>query len=154
MTKLYLVRHAKAGDRTRWEEPDDLRPLSKPGRKQADRLADRLADAEIERVVSSPRVRCRQTVEPLAQRLRLPVDLSDALVEGARLTDALALLDKVALAPAVLCTHGDVIGAVLEHLVRRGVPLGDDIGIAKGSTWVLHADDGEIVKARYLPPPK
>src|SRR5205085_3956418 len=92
----YLVRHAKAGSRAKWTAPDDLRPLSKPGRRQADALADALGDTGITRIVSSPHVRCRQTVEPLAARCGVQVESSDALAEGASLADALTAFDKVA----------------------------------------------------------
>ncbi len=151
---IYLVRHGKAGDRTRWDGPDDLRPLSKGGRKQAEAFVEQLADAPVDRIVTSPSVRCRQSVEPLAEQRRLPVDLADELVEGAPLPDALRLLEKVAHEHAVLCTHGDVAGEVLSHLERRGVDLGDVVKLEKGSTWVLDVEDGEVVAARYLPPPK
>jgi 8-oxo-dGTP diphosphatase len=153
MTRLYLVRHAKAGDRSAWSGPDDLRPLTKAGRRQADALADLLADVGIERVVSSEYVRCRQTVEPLAERLRLPVDLADALVEGAPLTETLALLDKLSLTPAALCTHGDVIGNVIQHLIAYRIPVSDDLRLEKGSVWELRVKKGAIIGARYFPSP-
>lgn len=150
---IYLVRHGKAGNRGHWDGPDDLRPLSKTGRRQALGLADQLSGAPIEHVVTSPFVRCRQSVEPLAERLRLPVDLADELGEGAPLADALRLIEKVGHENAVLCTHGDVVGDLLHHLDRKGVPLGDVVKLEKGSAWVLEVEDGEIVAARYLPPP-
>jgi predicted HD phosphohydrolase/phosphohistidine phosphatase SixA len=139
---IYLVRHGKAGDRGHWDGPDDLRPLSKAGRRQALGLADELSDAPIEHVVTSPFVRCRQSVEPLAERLRLPVDLADELAEGALVGDAFRLIDKFAytLANAVLCTHGDVMGNVLDLLARRDVPLGGHIKLEKGCTWVFDVD--------------
>jgi 8-oxo-dGTP diphosphatase len=71
---IYLVRHAKAGNRRDWHGEDDLRPVSPSGQRQADAIADTIADVGVERIVSSPYVRCRQTVDPLAQRLRLPVE--------------------------------------------------------------------------------
>jgi phosphohistidine phosphatase SixA len=151
---IHLVRHGKAGDRSQWDGPDDLRPLSKVGRRQAMRLAQQLADAPIEHVVTSAYVRCRQTVEPLAEQLRLAVDLADELVEGALVGDALRLIDKFAYTHAVLCTHGDVLGNVLENLERRGVPLGNTKKLEKGSTWVLEFDDGEITSGHYVPAPK
>ncbi|HUF83952.1 MAG TPA: phosphoglycerate mutase family protein, partial [Acidimicrobiia bacterium] len=107
---IYLVRHGTAGDRSRWEGPDDLRPLSKAGRKQAEKLVEQLADASIDHIVSSPYVRCRQSVEPVAEQRRLPVDLADELAEGAPLADALVWIGKVGHEHAVLCTHGDVVG--------------------------------------------
>ena len=39
-TQVHLVRHAKAKNRTEWTEPDDLRPLTKRGRREAVALAD------------------------------------------------------------------------------------------------------------------
>ena len=151
---IYLVRHGKAGDRSQWEGPDDLRPLSKAGRKQAEKLVEQLADASIDHIVSSPYVRCRQSVEPVAEQRRLPVDLADELAEGAPLADALVLIGKVAHEHAVLCTHGDVVGDLLHHLDRKGVPLGDVVKLEKGSTWILEVEGSEIVAARYLSPPK
>ena len=149
---IYVVRHGKAGSRAAWTDPDDLRPLTKAGRRQADAIADALADVVVTRILSSPYVRCRQTVEPLAERVRLPVDLSDALGEGAPLTDALALLDKLGDDTAVLCTHGDVVGELLGHCVRHGVAVETDL-LTKGSTWVLETEAGAIVSTRYVPPP-
>lgn len=149
---IYVVRHAKAGSRSGWDGPDDQRPLSKPGRRQADALADELAEAEPSRIISSPYVRCRQTVDPLAARLRLPVELSDALAEGAPLSDTRALLSKVGDETAVLATHGDVIGWLLDDLARSGVVLGDD-QLEKGSTWILELEAGVVATAEYRPPP-
>jgi|SRR6476619_4455622 len=148
----YLVRHAKAGSRRDWSKDDDLRPLSPVGHRQAARIADALADTGATRVVSSPFVRCRQTLDPLAQRLRLPLELSDALAEGAPVTDTLRLIEKVSAETAALCTHGDVVGNLIEHLKNAGVPVDDD-RLEKGSIWELETRDGEIVGAHYQPPP-
>jgi broad specificity phosphatase PhoE len=149
---IYLVRHAKAGSRRDWSGDDDLRPLSPVGHRQADAIADALADLGVKRITSSPFVRCRQTLDPLAHRLRLPLELSDALAEGAPLTDTLRLLEKVTGETTVLCTHGDVIANVINHLQATRVPLDDD-RLEKGSIWVLDTRDGEIVGGHYLPPP-
>lgn len=149
---VYVVRHAKAGSRSSWSGPDDLRPLTKAGRRQADALVELLGDVGITRIVSSPYVRCRQTVEPLAQRTRLPVDLSDALAEGAPLAEVLRLIEKVSDEPAALCTHGDVIDALLDHLRDHEVPVVGDAS-EKGSTWALETHSGTVVAARYLEPP-
>jgi 8-oxo-dGTP diphosphatase len=149
---LYVVRHGKAGSRSAWTEPDDLRPLIKAGRRQAAVIGDALATTPVRQILSSPYVRCRQTVEPLAERLRLPVDLSDALEEGAPLAETLALVDKIGDDIAVLCTHGDVMGELLSHCVRQGVPVKTDL-LQKGSIWVLETEAGTIVDARYVPPP-
>jgi len=149
---VYVVRHGKAGSRRKWEGPDDLRPLSEPGKRQAEATAECLADEKITRIVSSPMVRCRQTVEPLAERLLLPVDLSDALTEGAPLEESWGLLEKFNEEQAVLCTHGDVMGNLVFRAERLGVQIDDD-RLEKGSTWVFDFEAGAVVAARYIPPP-
>jgi 8-oxo-dGTP diphosphatase len=149
---IYLVRHAKAGSRSAWDGPDDQRPLSKSGRRQTAAITDTLADSGVTRILTSPYVRCSQTVEPLAERLRIPVDLSDALAEGAGVADALELVEKYADEDTVLCSHGDVIGDLLRHCETLGIALGGD-RLEKGSTWILDVDAGHVVSARYVPPP-
>jgi broad specificity phosphatase PhoE len=150
---IYLVRHGRAGDRSKWEGPDDLRPLSKVGRRQALGLVELVEDRPIDRIVSSPYVRCRQSVEPLAEQRRLPVDLADELTEGAPLAAALRLVDKVTHEHAVLCTHGDVLTELLSHFERQGLALGKSAKLEKGSVWELDVDEGQVVSARYHPPP-
>jgi 8-oxo-dGTP diphosphatase len=150
--KLFLVRHAKAGSRRAWAGDDELRPLSKRGRTQARALAKRLVGENVGRIVSSPYVRCVETVTPLGEKIGVEVERSDALAEGATLADSLRLVEKCADAHAVLCTHGDVLGNLLMHYSHPGVDLGDD-RIEKASVWVLDVVDGEVRSARYVPPP-
>jgi broad specificity phosphatase PhoE len=150
---VFLVRHAKAGSRHEWEGPDDIRPLSKKGRKQADRVAYLLGDRGVTRILSSPSVRCVETVQPLAERLGVKVEETDALAEGARPDDVVTLARQVAQeAVTVLCTHGDVIPLLLDTLVRTDqLALPDDYPCAKGSTWRLRADgSGRFVDAEYI----
>ena len=149
----YLVRHAKAGDRERWKEPDELRPLTKKGRRQAEALVEVFRGLDIARVISSPYVRCVQTVRPLALDRGLPVDTSDVLAEGAATSEVLALLEELASTPTVLCSHGDVIPALVLHLVDRGATISGERDWKKGSIWVLERGDGRVVRASYLPPP-
>lgn len=149
---LYLVRHARAGSRQRWTKADDLRPLSKLGRVQASGIAKARARSHVTRIVSSPFVRCRETVEPLARKLGLDVELSDSLAEGAPVAQSLRLIEKLLDQEAVLCTHGDVLGDVLEHYASLGVKLRGDRA-DKACTWVLDIVDGEVSRARYVPPP-
>jgi phosphohistidine phosphatase SixA len=149
---VYLVRHAKAGDRAAWTEDDRLRPLSKKGRRQAEALVRAFRGLEVGRVLSSPYVRCEQTVRPLALDRGLSLELTEALGEGAPLEGLLEImadLDDVAL---VACAHGDLIPATIEHLRARGVPA-DEGDTKKGSTWLLERERGSAVRARYLPPP-
>jgi len=149
---LYLVRHAKAGDRRHWTGRDHLRPLSKRGRQQAIALADALADRGITRILTSPFVRCRQTVGPLAERLGIEIETSDALVEGAESHDAAVLVEKLSGETAVLCSHGDVLGEILRHFDRSGSTRDGD-RLEKASTWVLEIEDGRVERTQYVPPP-
>ncbi len=55
--------------------------LDDKGREQAAGLVDRIGELPIRAVVSSPLLRCRQTVEPLAAALGVEVDVDDRLAE-------------------------------------------------------------------------
>lgn len=149
---IYLVRHAKAGSRSGWDGRDEDRPLSKSGRQQSDLLTKALASCGVTRILTSPYLRCVQTVEPLAAAVGGAVELCDALAEGAPRAEAVELFDKYAAEPTVLCSHGDVIGELLDECRRRGADLGEGRQ-EKGSTWVIEADEARIIEARYLPPP-
>lgn len=149
---VYLVRHAKAGSRGAWTEDDHLRPLSKRGRRQAEALVRAFRGLEVGRVLSSPSVRCEQTVRPLALDRGLPLELTETLAEGAPMEGLLEIVARLDDVAVVACGHGDLIPATIEHLRGRGVPA-DDGDTKKGSTWLLERERGVIVRARYLPPP-
>ena len=155
-TPIYLIRHAKAGSRSRWAEPDHLRPLTKSGRRQAEALVELFAEQPFSRLVSSPYVRCVQTFEPLAADRDLEVEIADELAEGAGADEALELMLSLAAAgPAAFCTHGDVMQLSVLELAEAGLPLreGGPHDLAKGSTWILEVADGSFAGARYVPPP-
>jgi 8-oxo-dGTP pyrophosphatase MutT (NUDIX family)/phosphohistidine phosphatase SixA len=151
---VFLVRHAKAGSREKWEGPDELRPLSAPGRRQAEALVDLFAGTSFAALVSSPYVRCVETLEPLAGGQGLPVQGHDALAEGAGAIAALELVRAVAvLGPAALSTHGDVQQLVVHSLAAAGVPLAGRLDFQKSATWVLEVDRGEVASGRHIAPP-
>jgi broad specificity phosphatase PhoE len=151
--KLYVVRHADAGQRSEWKGPDATRPLSHRGERQATGLRKLLADSGATRLVASPFHRCIQTLEPLGEELGLPVEADARLAEGTGARGVLEVAGEVADAPAVVCSHGDVIPDLLEALVKGGLKLHDELRWQKASTWVLSRDGGRLAKARYLPPP-
>ena len=138
---LLLLRHATAGHRRPGDDADHLRPLNERGRRQATALPEQYARFDVERLLTSPFVRCRQTVEPLADALGLPIEDCAQLAEGATEAATRALLAEAAGTTAVLCSHGDI----LERL------LGEEP--EKGSTWVVDLDDGGLRRLDYLPPP-
>lgn len=149
----YVVRHAKAGDRSDWQGDDRLRPLSKPGLRQAEALVDLLKDAAIQTVLSSPYLRCMQTVEFLARRFGLQVAQEANLAEGAGGGSLIQLIRRSGSRNVVLCTHGDVIEEFLGHLIRDGLVLRAHARSDKGSTWVLAEEGGQILSARYIAAP-
>jgi 8-oxo-dGTP diphosphatase len=114
---LILLRHASAGDREKWDADDRLRPLDKRGRKQAKKLCEILLGYDLTRAVSSPYVRCVETIE----RLGLEIVRDERLAEGAPLTETLSLLGEAD--GAVVCTHGDVIVNVLGRDLKKGAAV-------------------------------
>jgi hypothetical protein len=129
--ELLVVRHARAGDRSAWVGDDRVRPLDKRGRKQARALAEALEPYAIERILSSPYLRCVQTVEPLAASRGLELELRAELGEGR--FDGVALARSLAGEPLVLCVHGGLSDGAF------GEPL------KKAETLVVDAD-GRVVQ--------
>jgi broad specificity phosphatase PhoE len=151
---IYLVRHAKAGHRERWTDDDELRPLTKRGRRQAEALVELFTTQQFVRLISSRYLRCVQTFEPLAGARKLEVEQAEGLAEGTSSAATVKLmLEAAADGPIALSTHGDVIMNVLDELARHGVPLAGPVLLEKGSTWVIELQDGSFISARYLPPP-
>lgn len=140
---ILLLRHGTAGDRSQWEGDDRLRPLDELGRRQAIELAELLSPFPIKRILSSPYVRCVQTVEPLAERLGLQIETMEELAEGANAADVRRLMHSFSGELSLLCTHGDVIEAV----------LGPGVLNKKGGVWVLKNNNGSLEPAGYLAPP-
>ncbi len=147
------MRHAHAGTKDRWEGDDRLRPLSQRGRAEALALVDLILSYGPKQVVTSPLLRCVQTVEPLARRLGLPIEQSESLGPQGD-ADAARLLRTLALAPhaVVVCTHGETIEALQRRLGRPGKGFGPGSAHEKGSVWLLRSSGGRFSSAIYLPP--
>ena len=128
-----LVRHASAGHRLDWEHDDRLRPLDARGRRQSADLVALLRPLGVRRILSSPYVRCVQTVEPLAAALGLEVELDERLEEGKGGAAAELLRED----GVVCCTHGDIVEALVDR------------GLKKAAAVVL--EDGAVV--RKIPAP-
>jgi 8-oxo-dGTP diphosphatase len=148
----YLVRHAHAGNKHHWRGSDHDRPLSLPGQQEAHGLLTRLRDSPITRILTSPAVRCQQTVAPLGQRRGVPIELADALAVDAHADGLFELMADPTLRTAVLCTHGELIGQLMRHLAGGGLTVRGPLRWDKGSTWVLDTTDDVVTGARYLAP--
>ena len=153
-TPIYLVRHAKAGSRARWTDPDHLRPLSKPGRRQAKALVGLFAEQPFSRLLSSPHIRCVETLEPLAAVRKLEVETTDDLAEGAAIEPVLDLMLALAQNWTGRTLHARRRDAALlvHRVASAGIPLqgGSPIDLAKGSTWIFDVADREFAQARYV----
>jgi 8-oxo-dGTP pyrophosphatase MutT (NUDIX family)/phosphohistidine phosphatase SixA len=150
---LLLVRHAKASHRQQRYEDDDLRPLTPKGHRQADELAVLLPLFGPARVYAAPPVRCPQTVQPLADRLGLPILEEPLLGEQGYWADpdaALARLLELADVPdvPVVCSQGGVIPDLVERLAGLS-----DVPSRKASVWVLGFAGGRLVSADYYDQP-
>jgi len=150
---LVIVRHGKALSRKRWHGQDPLRPLDARGRERAEALVPILAAYGVTRVVTSPSVRCLDTVLPYAvtarQKPRLHAGLSE---EGFAEQPALApyhltrLLERGE--PAVVCSHGPVLPVLLDQLAciadsgepsaKAALSEAAQHGLAKGEALVAH----------------
>jgi phosphohistidine phosphatase SixA len=148
----YLLRHAHAGRKHAWTGPDALRPLSEVGHAQAVGLVDRLSDWPVTRILSSPTTRCLQTVAPLATNRGLEVETVEALAVDGDARRMLRMLMVPALTTAVLCTHGELIGAVLRYTGETRLRLLDPPLQEKGSIWVVEGGHGPLLDARYVGP--
>jgi 8-oxo-dGTP diphosphatase len=149
------VRHGVAAARERWSGPEDRRPLTEEGRLQADGLADALSDQPLALLLSSPFLRCTQTLVPLARARGLQIEPRDELADGRSLGYIERLVSEAATAgPAALCVHGEGMQQLVGELFDRGTAMtGDRDDHAKGGMWVLEVRDGAIASGRYVPPP-
>jgi 8-oxo-(d)GTP phosphatase len=155
--RIIVVRHGQAEPKKRWAGPDAERPLTARGRAQADRLGKVIGPKRPCKIISSPAVRCVQTVKRYADERGLSVELSPSLSPDAG-PDALALCRYLASsAPAdstvVLCTHREVLVGLLPRLSRDlNRRLAHRPPGAKGGAWVLRFRAGKLAKADYRPP--
>ena len=159
MTSVFiLVRHALAGEKRAWQGPDRERPLSPVGRQQALGLAKNPTLRRGARLLSSPYLRCVQTLEPMAQRMGVTIGTSDLLGPEGEVSELDAMLMGPASEGLVVCTHGETLTSLLRRWYRRSsvsLPLKPTQlrkgATEKGGAWVV-ADDGAGWEAHYLRP--
>jgi 8-oxo-(d)GTP phosphatase len=153
---VLLVRHGHAGTKRHRRGADSLRPLNAQGRAEAEALGVLLATFAPVRIVSSPFLRCLESVAPLGHALSIDVESSSALVPDAGSAATSFVLDLGAQEPGavVVCTHGEVIHDLQSSLGGTDLPsFGPESPREKASVWVLDDHDGHFVSATYLPPP-
>lgn len=154
VVELHLLRHAHAGNPETWNGPDDLRPLSTKGEKQAERLGRFLASVGYlpDVIVTSPKIRAAQTAEIVAKALGVEVKVDERLGGGLDLVTIEAILfDLKEPVRPVLVGHDPDFSEILSILV--GAPR---LELKKGAFARVDADrplePGEG-RLRWLVPP-
>jgi phosphohistidine phosphatase len=99
--RVYLCRHAKAAS----GDPDELRPLTEDGQRDADSLGERLAELPEPPtlVLTSPLLRARQTAEAIARATGAGLRVDSRLSPGAT---AESLREAVSDCPSPVATVG------------------------------------------------
>jgi 8-oxo-dGTP diphosphatase len=152
---VLVVRHGTAGSKSRFSGDDKMRPLDKKGRGQAEALVGQLSAFGPTDVYAADRVRCHQTVEPLAEELGVIICNEPTLTEEAYADNAkrgrrrvlqIADLHRT----PVICTQGDVIPDLIAWWCERDGIRPDKSRNRKGSTWVLSLADGHLVAADHI----
>ena len=105
--ELYLLRHAHAGDSTKWEGPDSERPLSQKGRRQSERLGAFLAERGFtpDAIVTSPKLRAKQTADLVADALGIAVSVDDRLAGPLDFDDVGAIAERAGGTSVLLVGH-------------------------------------------------
>jgi 8-oxo-(d)GTP phosphatase len=152
---VLVVRHGTAGSKSRFKGDDTKRPLDKRGRAQAEALVPQLLAFGATDVYAADRVRCHQTVEPLAEELGVHVENETTLTEEAYAKSPKRARHRVLQiaeqgGTPVICSQGKVIPDLIEWwCARDGVKPGKSRN-RKGSTWVLSLSGGKLKAADHI----
>lgn len=157
---VIVLRHCGAVARTSHRDGDADRPLTVTGRMQADMVGGVLAAYGPTAVLSSPSLRCLETVDPYCRREAVAVEVVPALSEEghAERPDAAAELLRVLVAesaPVIVCTHRPVLPSLLGAVGQAGQPGRDPNELLlPGEFLALHTAEGAVVAAdRHAPYP-
>lgn len=155
MRTVVVVRHGTAGRKSRFKGDDTQRPLDKRGRAQAEALVPQLLAFGATDVYAADRLRCHQTVEPLAEELGVTVHNEPALTEESYAKNPKRGRHRVLeiseqQGTPVICTQGKVIPDLIAWWCERDGVRPDKSRNHKGSTWVLSLAAGRLVAADHI----
>jgi 8-oxo-dGTP diphosphatase len=155
---VLIVRHGSAGSKSRFSGDDKLRPLDKKGRAQAEALVAQLSAFGPTDVYAADRVRCHQTVEPLAEELGVTINNEPTLTEEAYADNPKRGRRRVLQIAGshrtpVICTQGKVIPDLIAWWCERDGVRPDKSRNQKGSTWVLSLAEGRLIAADHIGSP-
>jgi 8-oxo-dGTP pyrophosphatase MutT (NUDIX family) len=152
---VLIVRHGTAGSKSRFSGDDKIRPLDKKGRAQAEALVAQLSTFGPTDVHAADRLRCHQTVQPLAEELGVIISNEPTLTEEAYADNPKrgrrrALQIAESQRTPVICTQGKVIPDLIAWWCDRDGVRPDKSRNRKGSTWVLSLVDGHLIAADHI----
>lgn len=155
---VLIVRHGTAGSKSRFAGNDAERPLDKKGRAQAEALVGQLLAFGATDVHAADRLRCHQTVGPLAEELGAIIANEPTLTAQAYERDPERGRRRILQIAAsggtpVICTQGEVIPDLIAWWCDRDDVNPDRSRNRKGSTWVLSLSDGHLVAADHIASP-
>ena len=121
---IVLLRHGTTERHSQRFPEDRVRPLAAQGHAQAESLAQLLACFGRPRIVSSPAVRCVDTVRVFAGSQRVVIDVDPALSEQAHAAAprAVASWIRALIAegePTVVCSHREVLDDMLAAVLAQ-----------------------------------
>ncbi len=120
---MLVIRHASAGDSAAWEGDDRLRPLDARGLAQTSRLVELLEGNAISLILSSPALRCLQTVEPLARSRGLEIEVREELAEERQQSDGAQLVLALRREDAAVSVHGGLSEVAFDVSQKKGEVL-------------------------------
>jgi 8-oxo-(d)GTP phosphatase len=152
---VLIVRHGTAGSKSRFSGDDKIRPLDKKGRAQAEALVAQLSTFGPTDVYAADRVRCHQTVEPLAEELGVTINNEPTLTEEAYADNPKRGRRRIlqiaeAHRTPVICTQGKVIPDLISWWCEHDGVRPDKSRNRKGSTWVLSLVAGRLIAADHI----
>ena len=155
---VIIVRHGTAGSKSRYKGDDRKRPLDKHGRAQAESLVAVLLAFGADTLYAADRVRCHQTLEPLAEELGTTVHEEPLLTEEEYPENRKAARHRVLEIASsggtpVICTQGKVIPDLIAWWCERDGVRPDKSRNRKGSAWVMSLADGRLVAADHIGSP-
>jgi len=119
--------------------------LSEKGKKQAKKLLLHFLESypdSVPLILSSPKARCKETVEPISVRVKVPVKESDLLDEGdyveRRAESFIKWWKEKGPELTIACSHGDWIPVGLEKAT------GVSVDLEKGGWAELREKKGKI----------
>ena len=155
---VLIVRHGTAGSKSRYKGDDRKRPLDKHGRAQAESLVGVLLSFGADVLYAADRVRCHQTLEPLAEELGATIANEPLLTEEAYADNRKAARHRILEIAAaggtpVICTQGKVIPDLIAWWSERDGVRPDKSRNRKGSVWVMSMYNERLVAADHIGSP-